>query len=89
MRALLYCLCLIFTCSAVNAQTETDSIKMAVNSLFAAMRASDSTALKNCFAPGAMLQTIAKDKEGNIKLASGWKIQYLIDTRRKEACIEE
>jgi hypothetical protein len=151
MRQLFSILALILICTVVHAQTATDDIKMTINNLFTAMRNSDSTALKECFTPGAMLQTVTKDKEGNlnvqtipitsfatriatlpknaaderivydmikvdlqlasvwtpyrfyyqqqfshcgvnsfqlVKLAGGWKIQYVIDTRRKDACIE-
>ncbi|SDH32137.1 protein of unknown function [Chitinophaga filiformis] len=132
-----------------NAQTTTDSVKAAVNSLFTAMRNADSSALIKCFAPGAVLQTVVKDKQGVVsvrseaisgfassigqlpkeaaderitfdvvkvdgdlaiawtpynfyfqqqllhcgvnsfqlvRLAEGWKIQYIIDTRRKNGC---
>ncbi|PWV55660.1 nuclear transport factor 2 family protein [Chitinophaga sp. S165] len=132
-----------------NAQTTTDSVKAAVNSLFTAMKQADSTALMQSFAPGAVLQTIVKDKQGLVsvrteaiskfassigqlpkdaaderitfdvvkidgdlaiawtpysfyfqqklshcgvnsfqlvRLAEGWKIQYIIDTRRKNGC---
>ncbi|ACU61046.1 hypothetical protein [Chitinophaga pinensis] len=146
-----------FTCSlllicfalSLRAQTTTDSVKTAVNQLFTAMLQSDSVALTNCFAPGAVLQTIVKDKQGVtgvkteaisefassigklpkqavdeqitfdvvkvdgdlaiawtpyklyfkqkfahcgvnsfqlVRLAEGWKIQYIIDTRRKQGC---
>ena len=133
----------------VGAQTSEDSVKNAINSLFIAMKNSDAVALKNTFSTDAILQTITKDKDGNITVRSeeitafaefvskqpkgaaderisyetiridgplaiawtpyqfyfngsfshcgvnsfqlvrkseGWKIQYLIDTRRKEGC---
>jgi hypothetical protein len=133
----------------VDAQTTTDSVKTAVNNLFTAMKQADSVALMQCFAPGAVLQTVAKDKQGVVsvrteaiskfassigqlpkeaaderitfdvvkvdgdlaiawtpynfyfqqqllhcgvnsfqlvRLPEGWKIQYIIDTRRKNGC---
>lgn len=150
MRTCFSCLLLFFTCLTMRAQTTEEAIKMTVDNLFAAVRASDSAALMTCFAPDAILQTIAKDKEGNlnihstsiasfvaivgnlpkgagderiqydmikvdvplatvwtpyrfyyrgkfshcgvnsfqlVKLDDGWKIQYIIDTRRKDNCI--
>jgi hypothetical protein len=149
MQRLTCLLLLAFSMLTVNAQTTTDSVKTAVNNLFTAMLQSDSVALTNCFASGAVLQTIVKDKQGAtsvrsepisafaasiskvpkeavderitfdvvkvdgdlaiawtpyklyfkqqfihcgvnsfqlVRLAEGWKIQYIIDTRRKEGC---
>lgn len=148
---LLTCLTLFLFLSfgATRAQTATDSVKAAVNSLFTAMIHADSVALTRCFAPGAVLQTVVKDKQGVVsvrtediskfassigqlpkeaaderitfdvvkidgdlaiawtpyqfyfqqqllhcgvnsfqlvRLAEGWKIQYIIDTRRKNGC---
>jgi Putative lumazine-binding len=130
-------------------QTVEDSVKNVINSLFIAMKNGDATALKNSFSPNAILQTITKDKDGNItvrneeitafadfvgkqpkgaaderisfetikidgplaivwtpyqfffngsfshcgvnsfqlvRIKEDWKIQYLIDTRRKDGC---
>ncbi len=135
--------------STLNAQTAEDSVKAAVNTLFEAMKASDAVFLKSVFADSAVLQTITRGKDGNIKVVNqsvdsfavsvakqpkgslneqivfdvvkidgplaiawtpykfyfngvfshcgvnsfqllktnaGWKIQYLIDTRRKKGC---
>lgn len=53
---------LLFACSAVvRAQTAQDSVKATVNKLFAAMKGSDASALQNCFAEDAILQTIGRD----------------------------
>ncbi|GEO08467.1 nuclear transport factor 2 family protein [Segetibacter aerophilus] len=141
--------CLLFSLQGFS-QTPTDSVKMVVNKLFAAMKNGDSLMLTQCFADSAIMQTIAKNKEGKVsirnedfhdfakqisKLPKGdaderitydmvkvdadlaivwtpyqfyykgnfshcgvnsfhlvringqWKIQYLIDTRRKDNCI--
>lgn len=140
---------LFLSLGATRAQTATDSVKAAVNNLFTAMIHADSAALTRCFAPGAVLQTVVKDKQGVVsvrsediskfassigqlpkeaaderitfdvvkidgdlaiawtpyqfyfqqqllhcgvnsfqlvRLAEGWKIQYIIDTRRKNGC---
>jgi len=131
------------------AQTNEDSVKATINQLFYAMKTSNATLLKDCFADSAILQTIVKDKEGKIvaktdqvsgfvqqiatlpanaadeqivfetikidgslatawtpynfyyngtfshcgvnhfvllKVNNVWKIQYLIDTRRRQGC---
>lgn len=131
------------------AQTAEDSVKAAVNKLFMAMKGSDTVMLKDAFHTGAILQTLARNKEGQLmvrtdqvadfakqvsqfakdaiderivfetvridgpiasvwtpyklylngqfihcgvnsfqlaKLNGVWKIQYLIDTRRKQGC---
>ena len=49
-------------------QTPADSVKMVVNSLFAAMKTSDSVLLTKSFADSAILQTITKNKDGKIAI---------------------
>jgi hypothetical protein len=134
---------------AAQAQTAEDSVKAAVNKLFAAMKGSDTLMLKDAFHEGALLQTLARNKEGSLiiqtssqsdfakqvaqfakdaiderivfetvridgpiasvwtpyklylngqfihcgvnslqlaKLNGVWKIQYILDTRRKKGC---
>jgi hypothetical protein len=147
-----YALCLLCLLGIVNAhaQSATDSVKTCIDGLFRAMKDADSSALLNCFAPGAILQTI-KNNQGSttvkteavqefaaaigklakgaaderirydvvktddqlavawtpyrfyyqgkfshcgvnafqlVRLQGGWKIQYIIDTRRKTGCVE-
>ncbi len=147
---LLFGLALTLASFSVCAQSEEESIKKTVNQLFSGMRERDTVRLKEVFAPAAMLQTIARSKEGNelvrtepisgfiksigsggkqllderiefasiltdgplasvwtpykfyvdnqfshcgvnsfqlVKLNGEWKIQYIIDTRRKEGCL--
>jgi hypothetical protein len=140
----------IFICiDNAQAQTAEDSIKAAVNKLFVGMKTSDPAIIKSSFTDSAILQTIARNKEGAIviknesidafattvgtmpkdaaderitfetikidgplalvwtpynfyyqgkfshcgvnsfqlvKLNNEWKIQYLIDTRRRQGC---
>ena len=139
----------VLICCIISAQTTEDSVKAAVNKLFTGMKASDATMIKSSFADSAVLQTISRNKEGNIiirneaidafakvvasmpkdaaderivfetiridgplasvwtpynfyfegkfshcgvnsfqlvKINGEWKIQYLIDTRRKQGC---
>ncbi len=131
------------------AQSSEDSVKAVVNTLFTAMKTADGALLRTAFSDSAVLQTIARNKEGNtvirnesvddfVKSISGlkkdaaderiefasikidgnlasvwtpykfyfngnfshcgansfqlvrfgkeWKIQYLIDTRRRQGC---
>lgn len=134
-------LCFIFA----NAQTGEDSIKAVINKMFAGMKNSDATLLRECFADSAILQTITrtgkirnesiaafvsqisslpKDSADEritfetikvddglamawtpyqfyyagkfshcgvnsfqlVRVNGAWKIQYLIDTRRRVGC---
>ena len=53
---------LLFTAAKISqAQTPQDSVKAVVNKLFAAMKSSNANALQDCFADGAILQTIGRD----------------------------
>ncbi len=133
-------------------ETGEDSVKAVINNLFTGMKTADAALLKTCFADSMVLQTISRDKAGNLvvknedpagfidfvsKEAPGnaderitfdvvkvdgplaiawtpykfyykgqfshcgvnsfqlvrfngeWKIQYLIDTRRKQGCKSE
>ncbi len=144
--------CVLFFCFAfakVHAQQPEDSVKAVVNRLFEGMKSAKPELLEQVFADSAIMQTIAKDKQGNtmirtekpaafidfikgiqpgvaderisfetikidgslaivwtpyqfyyngkfshcgvnsfqlVRLKEGWKIQYLIDTRKKEGC---
>lgn len=134
---------------SANAQKEEESVKTPIQALFDGMRKADTALMRSAFAPNALLQTIAKNKEGQVnvrtenidefiasvaKIKEGalderikydaikvdadlaiawtpyqfyynaafshcgvnsfqlvrfngqWKIQYLIDTRRKQGC---
>ena len=149
MKKTVLCFVLITIAYVSSAQTAADSVKAVINELFASMRNADSTGVVNCFAEKHTLQTLIRDKEGNMQsktdqlsdfgrsiarlqknaaderieyasvnidgpLASvwtpykfyfngnfshcgvnsfqllrtknGWKILYLVDTRRKEPC---
>ena len=50
----------------LKAQTNIDSVKKAVNNLFVAMKTTDQALLTSCFADSAVLQTITKNKEGQL-----------------------
>ena len=146
------CITLIVLVAAlvhVQAQSAEDSVKQAVGQLFTAMKNADAAGIRSAFADSALLQTIARTKEGSlavknepiatfaasigklpkgaaderiryesikidgplasvwtpyefyyngqfshcgvnsfqlVRTGNGWKIQYIIDTRRKEGC---
>ena len=140
--------CSVSVCKAQ--ETEISAIKQTINNLFDGMRKSDTALLRSAFAEGAMLQSVNKNKQGQVgiqtepldsfiyfiakphsivyderitfdlikvdqdlaiawtpykfylsdkfshcgvdsyqlvKINGVWKIQYLIDTRRKDNCL--
>ena len=144
-----FALSLLVSLSA-SAQTEEEKVKAPILALFDGMRKSDSSMIRAAFAPTAVLQTVAKNKEGVVtvrtdavndfvqsvakphtdiyderitfdmvkidadlatvwtpykfyvgekfshcgvnsfqlvRLNGEWKIQYIIDTRRREGCL--
>jgi hypothetical protein len=150
MRKLFILTYVIFLAAPAFCQTDKDDIKKTINTMFDAMRKSDSTALKSTFAKGLVFQSVGTKngttllstekpedfitaigtphKElyderitwGDIKIdgplasvwtpykfylgktfshcgvnffqlmktAEGWKIIYIVDTRRKDNCPE-
>jgi hypothetical protein len=149
MKRIVIFLTMLTALSVSYAQTAEDSVRAVINNMFAAMKNADTTLLKSTFADGALFQTIARDKEGNVmvrteavqgfvdfvgkqpkgdaderisfemvkidgslasvwtpynfyaggkfshcgansfqlvKIKGQWKIQYLIDTRRRQGC---
>jgi hypothetical protein len=62
MRVLL--LVLTFLYMETYAQSEEDRVKQVISSLFDGMKRSDSNLIRSAFAPDAVLQTVAKSKEG-------------------------
>ena len=52
----------------INAQTAEDSVKQTINTMFAAMKSANAKQLLTTFADSAILQTIARDKQGNVKV---------------------
>ncbi|HYH14070.1 MAG TPA: nuclear transport factor 2 family protein [Flavisolibacter sp.] len=51
-----------------NAQTEDDKIKAPIKALFDGMRKADTALMRSAFAPTAVLQTIVKNKEGQVSV---------------------
>lgn len=140
---------LCFSTGSIQGQSAVDSVKNTIGKMFFSMKSSDAKSLRECFSDSAILQTIAKDKNGNtvikneqvadfiqvistippnaaderitfdvvkvdanlaiawtpykfylngqfshcgvnsfqlVRINNSWKIQYLIDTRRKQGC---
>ncbi len=144
----LWLLILTFGNTTAFAQTEEIAVKQAINNFFEGMKKSDTSIIRAAFSSKPILQTIAKNREGNavivtdhldsllasiaspheiyderitfdvvkvdadmamawtpyrfylgdkfshcgvnsfqlVRLNGQWKIQYLIDTRRREGC---
>ena len=145
----LFLVLLITAGSVVRAQNAEDSIKLVINKMFTGMKESDTMLVKSCFTETAILQTFAKNKQGEtiittetvsdfakiianipkgaadeqivfkdlkidgpmaavwtpfklyfngkfyscgvnsfqlVRLNNEWKIQYILDTRRKNNC---
>ena len=57
-------LILTFTSLKAFSQISEDAVKKPVMLLFDGMRKADATMIKAAFAPGGILQTLAKDNEG-------------------------
>ena len=70
MRILISILILmtILMTKSLDAQTAEDSVKAVVKQLFDGMKNSDAAAIRNTFADSAILQTIAKNKDGKMRI---------------------
>ena len=66
MKNLLVVVLIISASVTVKAQPAEDSVKTVINRLFEAMKSSDAALLKSTFADSAILQTITRNKEGNV-----------------------
>ena len=149
MKGILFASVMLLCFGYTKAQTAEDSVKAAVNQLFAGMKGADANLVRTAFHDSAVLQTIARTKEGKlfirnesvkefadfiattkagaaderiqfetikidgplaiawtpykfylngqfshcgvnsfqlVRLNGQWKIQYIIDTRRKDKC---
>jgi hypothetical protein len=151
MKPILIMLTILLFSICLHAQSAEDSVKAAVNKLFEGMKNADASLVSDSFSDSAILQTIARNKEGKmiirneqikdftefvskqkkgaaderisfetikidgplaiawipykfyyegkfshcgvnsfqlVRINGQWKIQYLIDTRRKQGCEE-
>ena len=86
MKKILFLLCLHVCTSSLQAQTAEDSVKLVINKLFTAMRNADGTALKECFADSAILQTITRG--GRIRTEAVTAFVGQISTLKKDSADE-
>src|SRR5262245_27680181 len=72
MRYFLILLTSSFFCGAVFSQDKTaeDSVKTVVNTMFAAMKNADAASFRSVFADSAIMQTIARNREGKQSVVS-------------------
>ena len=75
MRKIFLLAFVCFSSQAVFAQSAEDSVKAVITKLFAAMKASDASSLKECFADSAILQTILRNGKVRTEMASGFVSQ--------------
>jgi hypothetical protein len=64
------------------AQDDETAIKTVINNMFDGMRKTDSVLIRTAFAPKAILQTIAKSKEGKISVRSEVVDSFIIAVTR-------
>lgn len=69
MKNLVYVFLGLISWAMCSQNTEEAQVKQAVDDFFSAFHAQDSVALKSVVHPEIVLQTIAKSKEGNVRLA--------------------
>ena len=55
---------LTFACLNSSAQSDEDAIKRTINNMFDGMRKTDTALIRSAFSPVAILQTIARNRDG-------------------------
>jgi Putative lumazine-binding len=65
-------------------ETAEDSVKAVINKMFTGMKTADAALLKTCFADSMILQTISRNKEGNLEVRNEDPVGF-IDFVSKEA----
>ena len=90
MHRLLLLLILVTLTSGSFGQQTQDSVKAAVNKLFVAMKQADSATLVSSFTDSAILQTIAKNKDGKVIIRNETvgDFAHMIATIEKDAADE-
>jgi hypothetical protein len=68
MRTVILIFLSVFATPHLFAQTQEDSVKKIVQTLFEAMKNADAITLAGTFLDSAILQTIVSDKDGNVKV---------------------
>ncbi len=80
-KKLLFSILTLFTLKSM-AQDDETAIKTVINNMFDGMRKTDSVLIRSAFAPKAILQTIAKTKEGKISVRSEVLDSFIIAVTR-------
>jgi hypothetical protein len=70
MKCFLISLTSLFLSLISTAQSAEDSVKAVVNTLFTAMKNADAALLKSTFSDSAVLQTVTRNKEGKMFVAT-------------------
>ena len=70
MKKLLLATLLFAFAAPAFSQTDKDDIKKTINTMFDAMRKSDSTLLRSTFAKGLVLQSVGTKKDGSTVLST-------------------
>lgn len=76
-KLLLSLIILLFVGIQVNAQTVEEEIQSVIETLFDGMRAGDSTMVASAFTRDAVMQTVAKNQQGNVIKIVGNLAQFL------------
>lgn len=63
---------------AVNAQTAEQEVQSVIETMFDGMRAGDSSMVASAFIRGAKMETVAKNREGNVVKSEGSLSNFLI-----------
>lgn len=63
--------------SHAQSQTAEDSVKAVINTMFTAMKQSDTAMLRSCFADSMVLQTITRNKEGKLIVVNEAPQQFI------------
>ena len=90
MRYFFIVLTVLLTAHNGKAQSAEDSVKTVINTMFTAMKNSDSVLLKSCFSDSIVFQTIARNREGKTVVrnesAAGFAVQV---AREKPGSLDE
>jgi hypothetical protein len=91
MTKIIILLFALVLCTDLDAQTVKDSVKAVVKQLFEGMKNSDASMIRNAFADSAILQTIAKNKEGKLIIQNDSVDEFakIISTIKKGAADEQ
>jgi hypothetical protein len=90
MKYFVILLTLLASSVIVVAQTAEDSVKTAINKMFAAMKNANASSLRSVFADSAIFQTITRNKEGVLLVANESPAEFIdfVGKQKPGACDE-